>query len=126
MSINDGKWHHVCVTWNSDGGEWKVYKDGVIAGSGHGLNPGHQIGAGGLVVLGQEQDALGGGFNAKQSFKGLLTNYNLWSNVQSDSEIAQMSTSCRSGEGNVFKWSDFLTHALRISGLIPMPSLCRQ
>ena len=78
------------------------------------------------MVLGQEQDSLGGGFNAKQSFKGLVTNYNLWSNVQSDSDIAQMSTSCRSGEGNVFKWSDFLTHALRIRGLIPMPSLCRQ
>ena len=27
-SANDGKWHHVAVTWDSNGGKWYFYKNG--------------------------------------------------------------------------------------------------
>ena len=27
-SANDGKWHHVAITWESNGGKWFFYKDG--------------------------------------------------------------------------------------------------
>ena len=29
MSINDGQWHHVCVTWTSTTGQWQAWKDGT-------------------------------------------------------------------------------------------------
>lgn len=29
MSINDGQWHHVCVTWTSSTGQWQAWKDGT-------------------------------------------------------------------------------------------------
>lgn len=77
------------------------------------------------MVLGQDQDKFGYGFNAEQSFKGLLTNYNLWDDVLSNSDIEQLSKSCRSGSGTLLKWSDFLKTAVRVRGLIPIPSLCR-
>ena len=92
---------------------------------GSGFQTGHIIKGGGIVVLGQEQDVLGGGFSTNQSFKGLLTNYNLWYDVLSEIDIEQLSKSCRSGEGTVFKWSDFLNSAFRVKAFIPVPSLCR-
>ncbi|XP_078348800.1 neuronal pentraxin-1-like [Oculina patagonica] len=122
---NDGKWHHICASWCATGGLWKMYKDGVLQKLGTGFQTGHQIEGGGVLVLGQDQDRLGGGFDAVQSFKGLLTNYNLWNDELSDTEIEQLSKSCRAGEGTALKWSDFLNSAVRVKALIPVPSLCR-
>ena len=59
-------------------------------------------------MLGQEQDSLGGGLAAAQSFVGMMTNVNVWDHVLSIAQIEQMSKSCLSGEGNVYKWSDFI------------------
>lgn len=28
VAANDGKWHHMALTWLSSTGAWKVYKDG--------------------------------------------------------------------------------------------------
>ncbi len=62
-------------------------------------------------MLGQEQDSVGGGFDADQSFKGMLSNVNLWDKVLTHREIEEMSTSCLLDEwnsGNVYKWRNFL------------------
>lgn len=29
-SANDGKWHHICVTWQNSDGVWQFYKDGTL------------------------------------------------------------------------------------------------
>ena len=63
-----------------------------------------------LPRLGQDQDSLEGGFDDHQSFVGEMTGVNIWSNVLSGQEIADMSGSCLAGEGNVYKWSDFRSH----------------
>ena len=73
--------------------------------------PGLVISGGGSLVLGQDQDSLGGGFDVRQSFVGEMTGVNIWSNVLSDQEIADMAGSCLAGEGNVYKWSDFRSHS---------------
>ncbi|KAL9979376.1 hypothetical protein ACROYT_G017030 [Oculina patagonica] len=109
LSANDGKWHHICATWENSAGSWKYYKDGVKGAEGTGLQAGHVIKPGGCTTLGQEQDSLGGGFDITQSFVGMLTNVNVWDYVLTAAQIQQMSTeSCLSGEGNVYKWSDFI------------------
>lgn len=28
VSVNDGRWHHVAIAWDSNGGKWFFYKDG--------------------------------------------------------------------------------------------------
>lgn len=55
LSVGDGKWHHVCVTWSTRDGQWEAYQDGVLRGSGINLSPWHPIKPGGVFILGQEQ-----------------------------------------------------------------------
>ena len=73
-------------------------------------------------MLGQEQDSLGGGFEAAQRFIGMMTNVNVWDHVLSTAQIEQMSKSCLSGEGNVYKWSDFIYgREEKVRVVIPSP-----
>jgi glucose/arabinose dehydrogenase/PKD repeat protein len=71
VALNDGNWHHVAVTWRSSDGATVVYKDGAPVWLGV-LHPGVPITTGGAVVLGQEQDAIGGGFDVNQAYLGQL------------------------------------------------------
>ena len=53
--INDGKWHHLCITWTTRDGVWEAFQDGVMRGTGENLAPYHPIKPQGVLVLGQEQ-----------------------------------------------------------------------
>ncbi|KAK1799039.1 hypothetical protein P4O66_007308, partial [Electrophorus voltai] len=53
--INDGKWHHICVTWTTRDGVWEAFQDGVMRGTGENLAPYHPIKSHGMLILGQEQ-----------------------------------------------------------------------
>ena len=68
---------------------------------------GHVIRVGGSLVLAQEQDNVGGGFDSSQAYVGDLSDVNMWNKVLSGEEISSMSGQCHSEEGNVFEWSDF-------------------
>ncbi|KAJ8264133.1 hypothetical protein GJAV_G00145570 [Gymnothorax javanicus] len=105
--INDGKWHHICVTWTTRDGVWEAFQDGVMRGSGENLAPYHPIKPNGVLVLGQEQDTLGGGFDATQAFVGELAYFNMWDKKLSSGEIYNLATcSNRALMGNVFSWSE--------------------
>ena len=123
FSANDGRWHHICVTWRNSDGAWKFYKDGVLHHHSINFKRGYTIKAGGSLVLGQEQDGLGTGFDSSQSFLGFLTNVNVWSYVMSPNVIRAYSKSCRYGAGNVYKWSDFI-YGIRGKPAIVIPSPC--
>ena len=71
---------------------------------------GYVIPGGGVLVLGQDQDSLGGGFEEEDSFIGEMTDVNIWDHVIKDQEIMRMSKSCLTGVGNVFQWRDFKAH----------------
>lgn len=86
--LNDGAWHHLAVTWSSVGGAIRVYKDGVLAFS----NPipvqdGTSLTPGGTLILGQEQDEIGGGFDPTQAYLGNLDEFSLYSYVLSAGQI---------------------------------------
>ncbi|KAM4876293.1 sushi, von Willebrand factor type A, EGF and pentraxin domain-containing protein 1 [Thomomys bottae] len=108
--VNDGSWHHIAVTWTSSGGAWKVYIDGKLSDSGTGLSVGTAIPGGGALVLGQEQDKKGEGFNPAESFVGSLSQLNLWDYVLSPQQVKSLATSCSEdlSRGNVLAWPDFL------------------
>ena len=40
VSANDGKWHHICATWENTAGSWKLYKDGKVGAAGKGFQTG--------------------------------------------------------------------------------------
>ena len=63
----------------------------------------------GIVILGQDQDNYGGGFEQHQSFVGEMHGVNMWIKVLSAEEISRMSKNCSDGIGNYLMWSDFKT-----------------
>uniref|UniRef100_A0A8C2G7G1 Si:dkey-14o18.2 n=1 Tax=Cyprinus carpio TaxID=7962 RepID=A0A8C2G7G1_CYPCA len=106
LSLTDSKWHHLCVTWSTRDGMWEAYLDGVKRGSGENLSPWHPIKPGGVFILGQEQDTLGGRFDATQSFVGEMSDLQLWSRVLTSTEIYNQ-VSCSSHlTGDVITWSE--------------------
>ncbi|XP_032653148.1 neuronal pentraxin-1 [Chelonoidis abingdonii] len=104
--INDGKWHHICITWTTRDGVWEAYQDGAQGGHGENLAPYHPIKPQGVLVLGQEQDTLGGGFDATQAFVGELAHFNIWDRKLSPGEIYNLATcNTKAPAGNVIAWS---------------------
>ncbi|KAF4804058.1 Sushi, von Willebrand factor type A, EGF and pentraxin domain-containing protein 1 [Turdus rufiventris] len=109
-SVNDGNWHHIAVTWTCTDGAWKVYIDGKLSDGGSGLSVGSKIPGGGALVLGQEQDQKGEGFNPAESFVGSISQLNIWDHVLSPQQVESLATSCPEElqKGNVLAWPDFL------------------
>lgn len=111
VSANDGLWHHICVSWQGNSGSWKFYIDGNMTDQGTNLGKGHVITPGGFLMLGQEQDSLGGGFSRSQSFQGMLSNFNIWNVTLSSEHVRKMSQKCIIDEASndrVFQWQDFV------------------
>jgi hypothetical protein len=86
VSANDGAWHHIVVTWRSSDGRLVVYKDAASAYLGHAA-PGAKITPNGVLILGQEQDAFGGGFHPDQAFVGILDEVLVFDRVLSAAEV---------------------------------------
>jgi hypothetical protein len=87
VSVADGAWHHVAVTWQSVGGVTKVYKDGVEKFSGV-MAAGSSIGAGGSLAVGTEQDCVGGCFDPAQLLIGELDEVAVYNRALTATEIA--------------------------------------
>ena len=81
---------------------------------------GHVIAPSGLLLLGQDQDSVGGGFDVNQRFLGEMTGVNIWNHVMTSQEIFNMSRSCLAGEGNLVSWSNL---SCRIQGNVSMIAL---
>lgn len=82
MAFDDGQFHHIVITWRSSDGQIIVYIDGASA-----FSSTHQLGASftdnGSLVLGQDQDSVGGGFQAAMSLDGVLDEVRLSDNFRS-------------------------------------------
>ncbi|XP_026284194.1 sushi, von Willebrand factor type A, EGF and pentraxin domain-containing protein 1 isoform X1 [Frankliniella occidentalis] len=109
VSTNDGLWHHVCVTWQSNLGLWSIYLDGFLSDSGAMLSPNSKVNGGGKFVVGQEQDSLGSSFSEAESLIGRIYRLDLWDEILSAAKIHQIAKEChQSLEGSLIKWTDFL------------------
>ena len=102
----------------------------MVKQEGTSFKKGHAIREGGTLVLGQDQDHVGGGFQADQSLQGMLSYVNVWDRVLGTLQIEEMSLSClpdKGNEGNVYKWNDFLRQGgvklVKPSPCVPFPSV---
>ena len=77
----------------------------------------------GIVILGQDQDNYGGGFEQMQSFFGEMYGVNMWNSALSSEEIFYRAGSCSYGVGNYLRWSDFVTGLHGNVGIVS-PSTC--
>ena len=102
----------MCFTWENTYGELKLYKNGQFEGKHKGLQVGYTVRSGGYLVLGQDQDTLGGSFELGDTLNAQLAEVNMWDRVLSESEIAAQYTNCKIPSGSVVTWSEFktLTH----------------
>jgi len=86
ISLTDGLWHHLAVSWNSIDGVGIVHVDGRKEFSATQAK-GKSIPDKGVLVLGQEQDVLGGGFDPTQAFMGEMCDVRIWNVVRTTEEV---------------------------------------
>ncbi|XP_029945994.1 neuronal pentraxin receptor a [Salarias fasciatus] len=106
LNLSRGSWQHICVSWTQKGGAWQAYQGGKLRGEGHGLAARHHIRPGGVLILGQEQDSLGGGFDSSQALVGELSQVGVWDRVLTSSQVASLARCGRVTQGNVAPWTE--------------------
>ncbi len=88
-TLFNNAWHHVAVTWRGSDGKVNVYIDGIRVGGGT-LRSGARVAPNGKLVLGQDQDVLGGGFQKEQSYQGLMDDFQIYDYVKSSYAIQSL------------------------------------
>ncbi|KAM9352902.1 uncharacterized protein ABDE67_005291 [Symphorus nematophorus] len=94
-------WHSICATWDSVSGLVQLWIDAKpsirkFTGGSNITRP--------IVILGQEQDSYGGGFDIKQSFVGMMSDVHMWDYVLSPCEIQHYVNDLNFTPGNVLNW----------------------
>ncbi|XP_022621399.1 C-reactive protein-like [Seriola dumerili] len=97
-------WHSICSTWDSDSGLVQLWIDGQPSIRKF-ISSGSSIRGSTIIILGQEQDSHGGGFNVKQSFVGMMSDVHMWDYVLSPCEIHNYVDEHNFTPGNVLNWS---------------------
>uniref|UniRef100_A0A8C4T705 Pentraxin 4, long n=1 Tax=Erpetoichthys calabaricus TaxID=27687 RepID=A0A8C4T705_ERPCA len=87
-SLLDGKWHHICLIWSSIEGKYWYYIDRRLVSTGSKFQKGYEISPGGSLVIGQEQDSMGGGFDITESFVGSLAGFAVWNQALTPGEVS--------------------------------------
>ncbi|XP_042636714.1 pentraxin-4 [Orycteropus afer afer] len=88
----DGQWHHICVIWTSTQGRHWLYVDRRLVAAGSRFREGYEIPPGGSLVLGQEQDTVGGGFDSAEAFVGSMAGLAIWGRALAPGEISSLAT----------------------------------
>ncbi|XP_006813903.1 neuronal pentraxin-1-like [Saccoglossus kowalevskii] len=88
VALNDGIWHHACLTWQSQGGFFNFIVDGTSRMRDCGYNVDGKITGNGHLTLGQQQTIYKGGFKAWQAVEGQIMDFNFWSSVLGVAEMA--------------------------------------
>ncbi|XP_027866405.1 serum amyloid P-component-like isoform X3 [Xiphophorus couchianus] len=97
------KWHSVCGTWSAASGLVQLWLNGEP--SSRKLSSTSNINGPIIIALGQEQDSHGGGFNAKQSFVGMMSDLHMWDYTLSPYEIRKYMNGRGYAKGNVLNWN---------------------
>ncbi|XP_077776392.1 serum amyloid P-component-like [Podarcis muralis] len=84
--VSEPSWEQICMSWESDTGLVEFWLDGQPFPR-NGMMKGHVISPEASIVLGQDQDSFGGGFDINQSFVGELTDVYMWDRVLSGDEM---------------------------------------
>uniref|UniRef100_A0A8C3X7G4 Neuronal pentraxin receptor n=1 Tax=Catagonus wagneri TaxID=51154 RepID=A0A8C3X7G4_9CETA len=108
LSLKDTGWHHICIAWTTRDGLWSAYQDGELRGSGENLAAWHPIKPHGILILGQEQDTLGGRFDATQAFVGDIAQFNLWDHALTPAQVLGLANCTGPLLGNILPWEDKL------------------
>nr|DBA29618.1 TPA: hypothetical protein GDO54_005689 [Pyxicephalus adspersus] len=98
-------WRHLCVTWESETGMVQLWVNGKVYPRKI-SNKGSSIAAETSIVLGQDQDSFGGGFDASQSFVGEISDVHMWDYVLTPEDIQKVIYGDL--DGNIMNWNSVL------------------
>lgn len=102
------EWYHLCVTWSASSSKMNYYVNGVAVDSiNHSAS---SVRAGGILILGQDQDLYGGGFDVSQTFGGDLYQLNVFSRELLEEDVGAMYY-----DGKCSKLASSLVHHIVIS-----------
>ena len=105
-------WYHTCFSWNAGSQHEELYLNGdKVSERISAAN--NKLPTGGTLILGQEQDTLGGGFDINQAFGGEIYGLQVFKRRLSAAEVGDMHKAgiCSyptPTEGVVIDWEDFL------------------
>ena len=110
-----GDWYHYCLCWDYTSKRANIYHNGRQTGS-ISTPSGRRLTVNGRVVLGQDQDTVGGSFQAHQAFGGELQKLNIYSKKLSSTEVGNMYSEGRCsdtvekshGQSRQLKWEEIL------------------
>ncbi|XP_054849677.1 serum amyloid P-component-like [Eublepharis macularius] len=88
------QWEHICASWESATGIVELWLNGESLPR-KGLKKGHSITPEASIIIGQEQDSYGGGFDVNQSFVGEITDVYMWDRELSPDELALVGSDSR-------------------------------
>ncbi len=94
-SIADDEWHH--LVWRREGTENCLFVDGVQAGSCVSGTGDILSLSNGVMILGQEQDSVGGNFDINQEWEGLLDELLIFKQALNDADIQSIYTEQNAG-----------------------------
>jgi len=121
------QWYHYCFTWSLSTKMMDFYVNGVLVKSGSSSST---ITPGGIIVLGQDQDTYGGGFDVSQAFGGDMHLLNVFSRKLLPQEVAAMYFDGRCSRlpstlmhDVVVSWEEFLS-AQRYGDVQVVPTEC--
>ncbi|XP_075037566.1 pentraxin-4 [Mixophyes fleayi] len=106
VPLVDGRWHHTCFIWSAIQGKYWFYVDRRLTSTGSRFQKGYEIPPGGSLVLGQEQDTLGGGFDTAEAFVGHLAGFAMWNRALSPGEVSSIATGKGLPRGTIFTLAD--------------------
>ncbi|KAJ0070039.1 hypothetical protein NL108_000303, partial [Boleophthalmus pectinirostris] len=95
-------WQSLCSTWDSSTGLTQLWLNGIP--SARKFITTSEINGPIIIVLGQEQDSHGGGFDIKQSFVGMTADLHMWDYALSPVQILNYSHNITVPEGNLLRW----------------------
>ncbi|XP_053413500.1 pentraxin-4 [Nycticebus coucang] len=110
----DSQWHHVCVIWTSIQGKYWLHVDRRLVATGSNFREGYEIPPGGSLVLGQEQDSVGGRFDISEAFVGSMSGLAIWDRVLVPGEVANLATGKELPRGAILT----LANATRVGGFV--------
>ncbi|XP_076009819.1 female protein-like [Genypterus blacodes] len=102
LDYKPNMWHSICTTWDSTSGLVQMWFDGLPTMKKYGGTA--VISGRPIVVIGQEQDSHGGGFDSKQCFTGMMSDIHMWDHVLSGCEIMRFVNEENFTPGNALNW----------------------
>nr|XP_046241965.1 adhesion G-protein coupled receptor D2 [Scatophagus argus] len=101
--LNDGAWHHICVTWHRSSGHWAIYVDGDRKDMGSGTDTSRDMFGDGILILGQDQDSFGGNFT--EPFFGNITDFNVWNMSLEKRHVLSLNACSPMTQELLFSWN---------------------